>query len=123
MSKIDKDTVIDNFTKAYTKANGKAPSIEVKGGWYSIDGEKNVRLAQLETMTTELSGGKSAQTAEPSLVKAEPKPSAAQKPIARASTKTSQNKQKSAPRDKTFSVRDFYTQQILEVNPGAKPPR
>jgi hypothetical protein len=55
MAKQDKDAVIENFTQAYTKANGKAPSIEAKGGWYSVDGGKNMRLAQLEEMTAELS--------------------------------------------------------------------
>jgi hypothetical protein len=51
MAKQDKDAVIENFTQAYTKANGKAPSIEAKGGWYSVDGGKNMRLAQLEEMS------------------------------------------------------------------------
>ena len=43
MSKLDKDAVIAKFTEAYTAANGKAPQIEAKGGWYSVDGSKNMR--------------------------------------------------------------------------------
>lgn len=57
MSKLDKDEVIANFTAAYEAANGKAPQIEAKGGWYSVDGGKNVRLAALVDLTAELSGG------------------------------------------------------------------
>lgn len=57
MSKLDKDQVLSAFTEAYTKANGKEPQIEVKSGWYSIDGGKNVRLVTIEEMTAVLSGG------------------------------------------------------------------
>ena len=57
MSKLDKDEVIANFTAAYQAANGKEPQVEAKGGWYSVDGGKNVRLAALVDMTAELSGG------------------------------------------------------------------
>ena len=55
MSKLDKDQVIENFTKAYSAANGKEPTIEAGGGWYSVDGGKKVRLAALDEMATELS--------------------------------------------------------------------
>ena len=57
MSKLDKDQVLSAFTEAYKKANGKEPQIEVKSGWYSIDGGKNVRLAAIEEMTAALTGG------------------------------------------------------------------
>lgn len=101
MSKLDKETVLENFTEAFTKANGKAPTIEAKGGWYSVDGDKNVRLAQLEEMTAELNGA------------------ADTKPAAKVTKKTS----KKAANKSSFSVKDFYTQQILDANPGAKAPR
>ncbi len=56
MSKLDKDQVLSDFTAAYLAKNGKEPSVEAKGGWYSVDGGKNVRLAAIEEMTKELSG-------------------------------------------------------------------
>jgi hypothetical protein len=101
MSKLDKDTVINNFTQAFTTANGKAPAIEANGGWYSVDGGKNMRLAQLEEMTAELNGAKA-------------------KPAKATKVKKPTPKKKAA---KTFSVKDFYTQQIIDANPGAKAPR
>ncbi len=58
MSTLDKDQVLSDFTEAYKKANGKEPQIEAKGGWYSVDGGKNVRLAALVDLTAELSGSK-----------------------------------------------------------------
>ena len=57
MSKLDKDQVLSAFTEAYKNVNGKEPQIEVKSGWYSIDGGKNVRLAAIEEMTAALTGG------------------------------------------------------------------
>lgn len=47
MSKLDKDQVLADFTAAYKNAHGKSPDIAEKNGWYSIDGGKNKRLAQL----------------------------------------------------------------------------
>lgn len=114
MSKLDKDTVLENFTQAYTKANGKAPTIEAKGGWYSVDGGKNMRLAQLDEMTTELASSTSNETAAPAPEVKETKP--AKKPAA----KKAASKKKTV---KTFSVKDFYTQQIQSANPGARAPR
>jgi len=106
MSKLDKETVLVNFTAAYTKAKGEAPSIEAKGGWYSVNGDKNVRLAQLEEMTAELNGTSGATA------KAKPKKKAAAKKA-----------KKKPAKQAGFSVKDFYTQQIIDANPGAKAPR
>ena len=47
MSKLDKDQIIARYTEAYQAVHGKAPVIEAKSGWYSVDGGKNMRLAQL----------------------------------------------------------------------------
>ncbi|RRJ85331.1 hypothetical protein [Aestuariirhabdus litorea] len=82
MSKLDKEQVLAEFTAAYTKANGKAPEIDQKGSWYSVDGGKSVRLADLAEMTTELSGAPA--KAEPA-----PKKAAAPKkaPAAKAKAK------------------------------------
>ncbi|MFW8589469.1 hypothetical protein ACOI22_01560 [Glaciecola sp. 2405UD65-10] len=110
MSKLDKETVLENFTQAYTKANGKAPSVEAKGGWYSVDGGKNIRLAQLEELTEELSGQTKVSDEKPS-----------KKTAAKKETKKKASPKKS--KTPSFSVKDFYTQQIQDANPGAKAPR
>ena len=83
MSKLDKEEVIANFTAAYQAANGKAPAIEAKGGWYSVDGGKNVRLAALVDMAQELSGSGSPAPAEKK--KASAKKAAAKKATPTAS--------------------------------------
>ncbi len=58
MSKLDKEQVLADFTAAYQQAHGKKPKIEAKSGWYSVDGGKNVRLAQLAEEAATLAGGK-----------------------------------------------------------------
>ena len=57
MSKLDKEKVLADYTAAYKKAHGKAPSIEAKSGWYSVNGGKNVRLAQLAEEAESLAEG------------------------------------------------------------------
>lgn len=118
MSKLDKDTVIENYTKAYTQANGKAPSIEASGGWYSVDGGKKVRLAQLDEDANAMLASK-APAKENDEKPAKTKKAAKPSPKKEASKKVSK-KIKAA---KAFSVKDFYTQQIQSENPGAKAPR
>lgn len=78
MSKLDKEKVLAEYTEAYKKANGKEPNIEASNGWYSVDGGKNVRLAQLAEDAKSLASGSNA--AKPA--KAESKP-AAKKPAAK----------------------------------------
>ena len=63
MSKLDKTEVLSAFEAAYEAANGKKPEITTKPGWYSIDGGKNMRLADVEELTKELSSGKSTKKA------------------------------------------------------------
>ncbi len=104
MSKLDKDKVIADFTAAYEKANGKAPEIEAKGGWYSVDGGKNMRLAQLKEMGDNL-GGDNKATAKPEK-KAAPKKSAAKKSS-----------------NSGFSVKSFWADKITDENDGAILPR
>ncbi|GAA0287683.1 hypothetical protein GCM10009128_02580 [Psychrosphaera haliotis] len=85
MSKLDKDQVLSDFTAAYVAKNGKEPSVEVKSGWYSIDGGKNVRLAAIEEMTQELSGSApSAKAAEPAKAKKSVKKAAPASKVAEA---------------------------------------
>jgi hypothetical protein len=117
MSKLDKDTVIAAFTEAYTAANGKAPSIEAKGGWYSVDGDKNIRLAGLDAMIAEF--GAPAPTKK---AKAEEKPKkvAEKKP---ATEKKAPAKKKAKAKKSDFSVKAFWAEKISEQNTGSKQPR
>lgn len=58
MSDLDKEAVLDEFTAEYKKAHGKKPKVEDSNGWYSVDGGKNLRLAQLDEWTQDLKNGK-----------------------------------------------------------------
>jgi hypothetical protein len=120
MSKSDKDQVIAAFTEAYTAANGKAPVIEAKGGWYSIDGGKNLRLAQIEELSAEFSAARSVAAKAPKKV-AEPKKNA----TAKKSPEPKAPAAKKAPKIKNsgFSVKSFWAGQIEEQNPGSQKPR
>ena len=111
MSKLDKDQVIEQFTEAYTSANGKAPSIEAKGGWYSVDGGKNVRLAALVEMAAELSGSQTAP--------------AEKAPAKKKATATKKATPKSTKTAKTagFSVKDWWQENVLNSASGNRPPR
>jgi hypothetical protein len=60
MTKLDKDQVIADFTAAYQATFGKAPELEQKPGWFSVDGGKNIRLAELADLTA--SYGKAGKT-------------------------------------------------------------
>jgi hypothetical protein len=62
MSKLDKTAVLSAFEVAYETANGKKPEITTKPGWYSIDGGKNMRLADVAELTKKLSSGKTTKT-------------------------------------------------------------
>lgn len=144
MSKLDKDQVIENFTNAYTAANGKKPNIEAGGGWYSVDGGKKVRLAALDEMATELSSAtakaepakkKAAKpaaekkAAKPAAEKKAAKPAAekkaakpaAEKKAAKPAAKKPAAKSKKSKAD--FSVKAFWAEKITEQNPGSKLPR
>lgn len=117
MSKLDKDQVIEQFTQAYTAANGKAPEIVAKGGWYSVDGGKNVRLATLVDMTAELSGGNSAAT------KTEKSPTATKKaPPKKAPPKKAAPKKKPAS-TAGFSVKAYWEEQVIAKQNASRPPR
>ena len=126
MSKLDKEQVITAFTEAYTAANGKAPAIEAKGGWYSVDGGKNMRLADLEAMTAELgssSPAKKTKAAKPKKAAVE-KPAAEKKSVAEkkpAAAKKAPAKKKA--KKSGFSVKGFWAEKIAEQNSGSKLPR
>ena len=111
MANLDKDAVIAAFTKAYEKANGKAPSIESKSGWYSVDGGKNMRLAQLQEMTEALASHSSEGT--------EMKKEKSETKLAAKPTK----KKASASKKSGFSVKDFWAEKLNAEVPGATLPR
>lgn len=111
MSTSDKEQVIASYTEAYTAKFGKAPNIEAKGGWYSVDGGKNVRLAALEEMTVALNSD-NAPVAE------ETKTEKPAKAVKKAAPKKAKKTNKS-----DFSVKAFWAAKITEQNPGSKLPR
>ncbi len=115
MSKLDKDQVIEKFTKAYQAANGKAPEIEAKGGWYSVDGGKNMRLAQLDEMADELAGGSTAAKDE----KPAAKKTADKKPAAKKAAKPKASKKAKS----NFSVKEYWAQQLAEKGQQGRLPR
>jgi hypothetical protein len=119
MSKLDKDQVIAAFTEAYTAVNGKAPAIEAKGGWYSVDGGKNMRLADLDTLTAELGSSKPAKETKAAAEK--PKKAAEKKPAAVKKAAKAPAKKKAKKSD--FSVKAFWAEKILEQSSEAKLPR
>lgn len=119
MSKLDKDQVIAAFTEAFTAANGKAPTIEAKGGWYSVDGGKNMRLADLDAMTAELGSAKPAK--KPKAAADKPKKAADKKPAVKEKVAKAPAKKKAKKSD--FSVKAFWAEKILEQNTRAKQPR
>ncbi|MEI5639172.1 MULTISPECIES: hypothetical protein [unclassified Pseudoalteromonas] len=65
MSKLDKTEVLSAFKAAYEAAHGKKPEITVKPGWYSIDGGKNMRLADVAALTEELTSGSAVASEKP----------------------------------------------------------
>ena len=121
MSKLDKDSVLEKFTKAYEKANGKAPDIDAAGGWYAVDGGKKMRLAQLDELADSLASGDAKAEDKPAAASTESKTeeSAAKKPAKKADKKT----KKASKPVKTFSVKDFYANEILAKKPGSRSPR
>ncbi|WP_166839847.1 hypothetical protein [Rheinheimera pleomorphica] len=86
MSKLDKDQVVAEFTAAYQAAFGKAPQLEQKPGWFSVDGGKNIRLAEL----AELGASYGAADAKPAAAKKAAAKPAATKP-AKAKTAKAKN--------------------------------
>jgi hypothetical protein len=91
MSKLDKAQVLEDFDKAYQAANGKQPEVVAKAGWYSVDGGKNMRLADLAALTEELSSGTAPAAPKKA---AKPAKKAAAKPAKKAAVKTVETKDK-----------------------------
>ncbi|MBR9785814.1 MAG: hypothetical protein GYB34_15840 [Gammaproteobacteria bacterium] len=111
MTNLDKDVVLAAFTDAYKKAHGKSPNIESKSGWYSVDGGKNVRLAQLQEMIASLESQHGNSTEKTSKKK-------------NTTTATTTAKKKAtSPTKSGFSVKDFWAEKLNAEAPGATLPR
>lgn len=80
MTTLDKTKVIAEFTAAYKAAFNKAPKIEEKPGWYSVDGSKNMRLADLQQLGQSYSKN-SKPTTKPSTKAAKASPKAVKKSV------------------------------------------
>ncbi len=92
MTKLDKDQVVADFTAAYTAKFGKAPELEQKPGWFSVDGGKNIRLAELAELTASYGKVSKAKASAPKAekpAKAEKaeKPAKADKAVAKPAAK------------------------------------
>ena len=96
MSKLDKDQVLADFTKAYKSAHGKAPQLADSNGWFSVDGGKNMRLAQLAELTEELNGGKSAAAKKTAKESADKKAPAKKAASAKSAAKKTTEKKPAA---------------------------
>ena len=96
MSKLDKDQVVADFTAAYKAAFGKEPQLEQKPGWFSVDGGKNIRLAELAELGASYGSAKAKPAAKPAAEKKAAAPKAAAKPAKAAKAKSSGNGQSAA---------------------------
>lgn len=95
MTKLDKDQVVAEFTAAYQAAFGKAPQLEQKPGWFSVDGGKNIRLAEL----AELGASYSSTKAKPAAEKKAAAPKAEAKKAEKTVAKPAKKAKKSASGD------------------------
>ncbi|RUO73075.1 hypothetical protein [Idiomarina ramblicola] len=141
MSNLDKEKVIAEYTEAYQKAHGKKPKIESSNGWYSVDGGKNMRLAQLADDTKTLgkekkaapkkaeskkSEPKKAETKKPAAKKAEPKKQATKKPAAKKSpTKASTAKKSPAKKSSSggLTAKELWKQKLESKESDCRLPR
>lgn len=128
MSKLDKDQVIADFTAAYQQAHGKKPNIEAANGWFSVDGGKNMRLAQLAEAATELSGNtnKPAKAAAKPASKATAKTAKADKPEAPAKPAKAAAKKAAAKVSDSgtgLTAKELWRQKLQQGATNARLPR
>ncbi len=123
MSKLDKTEVLAAFENAYQAANGKKPEVVAKSGWYSVDGGKNMRLADLAALAEELASGGAAV--------AEEKPAKAEKPKAKAKAKPAKTESVSKQKEYTvvsqsgegFTAEEYWIKELAEKDHDTRLPR
>ncbi|MEM0514732.1 hypothetical protein WCN91_04680 [Pseudoalteromonas sp. YIC-827] len=121
MSKLDKTEVLAAFEAAYEAANGKKPEITTKPGWYSIDGGKNMRLAEVAELTEELTAGKT-ETVAKTEEKAPAKASKKAAPAAKATEKKAAFTVVSENKD-GFTAEEFWIKELAEKDHDCRLPR
>lgn len=123
MSSLDKEKTLEAFSAAYKKANGKAPAVEAANGWYSVDGGKNMRLAQLDEWRQELESNKAASKSASKTTKSSAKKPAAKKsasskkPAKKASTKPAKKASKKPASEGAGTPAQLWRDQ-LQAEPG-----
>ncbi len=130
MSKLDKEKVLAEYTEAYEKAHGKKPKIEASNGWYSVDGGKNVRLAQLDEEAKALAKGKPAKAEKASDKKAAPKKAAAKKTETKSDTKKAAPKKTAAKKPAVkksnsggLTAKELWKQKLEDKGTDCRLPR
>ena len=124
MSKLDKAQVLEDFDKAYQAANGKQPEVVAKAGWYSVDGGKNMRLADLAALTEELSSGTATEAPKEA---AKPAKKAAAKPAKKATVKTVETKDKGMVivknNEEGYTAEEFWIVYLAELEHDCRLPQ
>lgn len=116
MSKLDKEQVLSAFAEAYKASEGKAPKVEEKSGWYSVDGGKNMRLAQLAEWTETLAGKTSRAKPAAKTEKAKP---AAKKTTAKPKKASAKSKSSSGG----LSAKELWAQRLQQERGQCRLPR
>lgn len=123
MSKLDKDQVIADYQQAYQAAHGSKPEIEAKGGWYSVNGGKNIRLAQLAEEAAALAAGGSTDVAAEPVAKKAP----ANKAPAKKAAAPNNSKQKEYTVVKNaedgYDAEEFWIVYLAEKDHDTRLPR
>jgi hypothetical protein len=126
MSKLDKNEVLAAFEKAFEAANGKKPEIVAKSGWYSVDGGKNMRLADLAEQAGELASGKAPEAKADAPAKPAAK-KAATKKVAKKAAPVSPTKQKeytvTKANEQGYTAEEFWIVKLAESDHDTRLPR
>lgn len=125
MSKLDKEKVLAEYTEAYEKAHGKKPKIEASNGWYSVDGGKNVRLAQLDEDAKALAKGKPAKAEKASDKKAAAKKTETKSDTKKAAPKKTAAKKPAVKKSNSggLTAKELWKQKLEDKGTDCRLPR
>ena len=123
MSKLDKTEVLAAFEKAYEAANGKKPEVVAKSGWYSVDGGKNVRLADLAAQAEELASGNAPAAKEEAPAKKAPAKKAAAKKAAPVTVAKEKEYTVTKANEAGFTAEEFWIKELAERDHDTRLPR